>query len=254
MSDKELLENAILFGRNALLWRQKFIGLLPEINKRKLYEKKNCGSIFEFAAKFGGLSHDQVKLALNLEERFESLPHLHELLVEGKESINKLARVVSIATHENETELVEAVSNLSNRALETLVRDEKFTGLHVQTLTLNDEVKFRLAELQEKGIDVNELITAALNKREEEIAEEKAEPVQPAKSRPVPVKTERLLEREHGTKCSISTCHKPSEVIHHTQLFALSRTHDPNYLAPLCKEHHEIAHAINLKVREKRRT
>ena len=41
-----------------------------EIYKRKLYEKKNCGSIFEFAAKFGGLSNDQVRLALNLEEKF----------------------------------------------------------------------------------------------------------------------------------------------------------------------------------------
>ena len=68
MNDKELLETACLYGRNALLWRQKFIGLLPEIYKRKLYEKKNCSSIFEFAAKFCGLSNDQVRLTLNLEE------------------------------------------------------------------------------------------------------------------------------------------------------------------------------------------
>ncbi|MBI4127382.1 hypothetical protein HY463_01610 [Candidatus Peregrinibacteria bacterium] len=111
------------------------------------------------------MSHDQVKLALNLEERFESLPVLHGLLVNGEVSVNKLARVVSIAKPENEEEMVEAVK-LSNRALETYVRDEKFTGMHVHDLTLNDEVKFRLA--------------------------------------------------------------------------------------PLCKEHHEIAHAINLKVREKK--
>ena len=148
--------------------------------------------------------------------------------------------------------MVEAVQILSNRALETFVRDEKFTGMHVQTLTLNDEVRSRLAELQEKGIDVNELILATLNKREEEIAEEKAMPVETAKSRAMPVKTERLVEKEFGTKCSIPTCYKPSVVIHHTQIFAMSHTHDPNYLAPLCKEHHEIAHAINLKVREKR--
>ncbi len=252
MNDKELLETACLYGRNALLWRQKFIGLLPEIHKRKLYEKKNCSSIFEFAAKFGGLSNDQVRLALNLEEKFESMPRLHEALVNGDVSINKLARVVSIATKENEAELLNVVSNLSNRAVETLVRDEKFTGLHVQTLTLNEEVKNRLIELQFKGIDINELISAALNKREEEIAEEKAMPVELAKSRPVPAKTKKLNKKEFGTKCSIPTCKKPSEVIHHTQTFALSQKHDPNYLAPLCKEHHEIAHSINLRVREKR--
>ena len=180
------------------------------------------------------------------------MPKLHEALVNGEVSINKLARVVSIATPENEAELLNMVSNLSNRAVETLVRDEKFTGMHVQTLTLNDEVKNRLIELQEKGIDINELISAALNKRELEIAEEKAQPVELAKSRPLPAKTERLLTKEHGTKCSIPTCKKPSVVIHHTQTFAMSHSHNPNYLAPLCKEHHEIAHAINLKVREKR--
>lgn len=267
MNDKELLEAAIIYGRNALEWRRKFIGLLPEIHKRRLYEKKNCTSIFEFAAKFGGLSHDQVKLALNLEERFESMPRLHEALVKGEVSINKLARVVSIATTENEEELSEIVQNMSKSAVETFVRDEKFTGLPGQTLTLssdtngvhaqnslhlNDEVTKRLAELQKKGININELITHALNKREEEIAEEKAMPVQKATSRTIPVKILRLIKKTHGTKCSVATCNKSSEVIHHTQTFALSNTHDPNYLAPLCKAHHEIAHAINMKVRDNR--
>lgn len=252
MNDKELLEKAIYFGKNALHWRQLFIGLLPEINKRRLYEQKGCSSIGEFAAKFGGVSKEQLKLTIKLEERFTEMPRLHEALVTGEVSINKLARVVSIATPENEVELFNMVSNLSNRAVETLVRDEKFTGLHVQELSLNEEVKNRLIELQEKGIDINELISTALNKREEEIAEEKAMPVGLATSRPVPAKTERLLEKEHGTKCSIPTCKKPSVVIHHTQTFAISHSHNPNYLAPLCKEHHEIAHAINLKVRGKR--
>ena len=182
------------------------------------------------------------------------MPKLYEQLVTGEVSINKLARVASIATKENEGELSRVVQNMSQKAVETLVRDEKFTGLRAQTLSLNVEVKNRLIELQEKGIDINELISAALNRREEEIAEEKALPVETTTSRPLRVKTKKLLTKEHGTKCSIPTCKKPSEVIHHTQTFALSHRHDPNYLAPLCKEHHEIAHAINMKVREKRFT
>ena len=112
MNDKELLEKAIYFGKNALHWRQLFIGLLPEINKRKLYELKGCSSILEFAAKFGGVSKEQLKLTIKLEERFTEMPRLHEALVTGGVSINKLARVVSIATKENETELLNMVSNL----------------------------------------------------------------------------------------------------------------------------------------------
>ncbi len=38
--------------------------------------------------------------------------------------------------------------------------------------------------------------------------------------------------------------------IHHTQRFSLASTHDPHYLAPLCKEHHQLAHAVDLKVQE----
>ena len=254
MNDKELLETALMYGRNALEWRRKFIGLLPEINKRRLYEQKGCSSIREFANKFGGVSKEQLELTIKLEERFIPTPELHKLLVSGEVSINKLSRIVSIATPENELELSDLVQNLSQKAVETFVRDEKFTGMRAHDLSLNEEVTNRLSELQQKGIDINEIISAALNKREEEIAEEKALPVPLAKSRPVPAKTERLLEKEHGTKCSIPTCKKPSVVIHHTQIFAISHRHDPNYLAPLCKEHHEIAHAINLKVREKRLT
>ena len=251
MTDKELLETALMYGRHALEWRRKFIGLLPEINKRMLYKQKGCDSIREFANKFGGVSKEQLELTIKLEERFIPTPELHKLLVTGEVSINKLVRVASIATPENEKELSEVVQNLSQKAVETFVRDEKFTGMRAHELSLNEEVTKRLSELQQKGIDINEIISAALNKREEEIAEEKAMPVEIAKSRPVPAKTKTLNKKEFGTKCSIPTCKKPSEVIHHTQTFAMSHSHNPNYLAPLCKEHHEIAHTINLKVREK---
>ena len=152
MNDSELLERAVMYGRNALEWRRKFIGLLPEINKRKLYESKNCSSIFEFAFKFGGLSEEQVSRALNLEKKFEDLPKLRELLVNGEVSVNKLLRIASIATVANQEKLVEAVKILPKKAIETFVRDTKSVPGH--KLELNDEVSQRLSELQEKGIDV----------------------------------------------------------------------------------------------------
>ncbi len=253
MNNKELLEKAVMYGRNALEWRKKFIGLLPEIHKRELYKEKNCSSIFEFAFKFGGLSEEQVSRALNLEKRLEELPKLHELLVNGEVSINKLLRVVSIATPQNEEKLVDMVKQLPQKSVETFVRDQKPESVHAHILELNEEVRQRLTELQQKGIDINELILSALNKREEEIEAEKSAPVLPSTSRAIPAKTRRLIKKEFGTKCSISTCKKPSAHIHHTQTFALSHQHNPNYLAPLCKEHHTIAHAINLKVREFRK-
>jgi len=261
MTDEKLYELARLYGRNALYWRRKFMGLLPEVEKRKLYERKNFGSIFEFAYKLAGLSEQQVRTALNLERRFESLPALKALLVEGKVSINKLVRVASIATVENEGELAEAVQLLPKKALETWVRDgldkpqnegEVVPG---HELGLSEEVMKKLLELQEKGLDLNSLLLEFLDKREEEIAQEKAEicaTLEEAKSRPVPARTQKVLAKEHGSKCSIQTCKKPAQELHHTQTFALSKRHDPRYLAPLCREHHVIAHTINLRAREQR--
>jgi hypothetical protein len=116
-------------GSQAKLWRQKFIGLLPEVNRRRLFEEKGFSSIFEFAAKLCGLSVEQVRLALNLEKRFSDKPVLKSMLENGEISINKLARVVSIATPENEEELVEKIKILPKSALDTLVRDEKFAKI-----------------------------------------------------------------------------------------------------------------------------
>ena len=127
--------------------------------------------------------------------------------------------------------------------------------MRAHELGLSEEVTKKLLELQEKGLDLNSLLLEFLDKREEEIAQEKAEicaTLEEAKSRPVPARTQKVLAKEHGSKCSIQTCKKPAQELHHTQTFALSKRHDPRYLAPLCREHHVIAHTINLRAREQR--
>ena len=266
ITDEKLYELCKKFGASALLWRQKFIGLLPEVNRRRLYEKKSFSSIFEFAFKLCGLSAEQVRLTLNLEKRFEDKPVLKKMLEDGEASIDKLARVVSIATPENEEELAEKIKVLPTRALETFVRDEKYLqnpngsqkplfgnkSLHVQTLNfeISDDVKEELNKLSSKGIDVNKLLRNMLKRRKEKIAETKekiSENIKPTSSYYISVKIRKILKEEHGKKCSIATCSKPATTIHHTQRFRLSQTHDPRFLAPLCAEHHAIAHSIDLK-------
>ncbi len=350
LSDENLYQLCRTYGARALEWRRKFTGLLPEVFKRKLYEKKGFDSVFVFAKKLAGLSEEQVRLVLNLEKRFENVPALQTLLVNGEVSVNKLARVAAIANPENQEFLAEQVQILSKGAVETLVRDEKWArencggivggasadlfgnfgdlsglrgknsngllepengakfvrahksaqsisaassdeknkvvwnGWMSQAVNLSPEVHKKLLELQQKGLDLNQILLEFLKKREEEIAqrkekiaekvlqkeEEKAQKkaqieeeilksspkgelkggvvVQPRPHIPVAVK--KILHDEHGTKCSIKNCQKLAETIHHTQRFALSGSHDPHYLAPLCKEHHEIAHAVDVRCHE----
>jgi hypothetical protein len=125
LTDEKLFHLCRTYGENARLWKRKFAGLLPEVYKRRLYEKKHFSSIYEFAAKLAGMSHEQVRLVLSLEQKFEDKPTLHSLLVKGKVSANKLVRIAAIATTGNQEDLARITETLSNRALETFVRDEK---------------------------------------------------------------------------------------------------------------------------------
>ena len=225
-------------------------------------------SIFEFAAKLAGVSQEQVRVTLNLEKRFEDKPILKNMLENGEASINKLARIVSIATPENQEKLAEQIKILPRRALDTLVRDvaiENKNGLQMpffmgkglsgQTFQLADDVQTELDELHSKGIDMNELLREMLKKRRAEIAAKKekiAENIQPATSRYIPVRIKEILKKEYGEKCSIATCQKPAAETHHVQRFSLSQNHDPRFLAPLCREHHIIAHSIDVKFHEAR--
>ena len=272
-----------------------------------LFLKKGFSSIFEFSAKLCGLSNDQVRLALNLEKRLEDKPFLKKMLEEGQVSMNKLARVVSIATIQNQEALAEKVKVLTKSALETFVRDQKQgvsqdqegfkkplfgdESLPGQTQMGEQSMVFQLApdvvselnSLHSMGIDVNDFLRKAFEQRKEGIAKKKEEIVEeqqevkpdetkgatvakeqqenfdsaagePQKSsRYIPAKIKKVLREEFGTKCSIPNCQKPAEVIHHTQRFGLTKNNDPRYLAPLCHEHHEIAHAIDLKFHEMRK-
>lgn len=274
LSDEKLLHLCEKFGRRALHWRAKFIGLLPEVDRRKLYEKRGFNSIFEFAYKFAGLSQEQVRRALNLERRFGDKPNLKNLLINGEVSINKLARVASIATNENEEELAERVQVLPRGALETLVRDYKIKSnsenqnglnetlfdcesVHVHTLNfeISQENIQELNRLHSQGHDVNAIISTLLKKRDEEIQNKKEElgqQAKPVKSRAIPAKIKAILHEEFGTKCSIPGCKKLSGGTHHSQFFSLTYTHDPRYMAPMCPAHHDLAHLSNLKYQKKK--
>jgi hypothetical protein len=208
-------------------------------------------------------------VALNLDQRFSDKPALRTLLEEGTVSIHKLVRVQAVATSESAEFWAEQAQALPKKALETLVRDERISERvdgaepleHPQSLpgqtqnpTLSENVKARLSELARRGIDVNALLTEFLDQREAEIEAEKETLGETAKegSRYIPASIRRVNRKEHGSKCAIPTCTKPSTELHHTRRFSLAKSHDPRFLAPLCKEHHTIAHLTDLKVREKR--
>ena len=267
MTDKQLYALCKKWGAEALEARRKFAGLLPEVFRRRLFERRGFCSIYEFAAKLAGMSRDQVDMVLRLDRKFEDKPILREALVKGEVSPHKLIRVASIANAENQQKLFEKTRQLSKQAIDVFVKDYKNknglrkpvnedNSLPGQRIELSEKVNEKLLKLKEKGIDVDALLLELLEEREKLIQEEKEELAQeqqqkqenravigfPA-SRYIPAKIKRIVYAQHGTKCSVEGCTKRSEHLHHVNPFLKSQNHDPNNLRPLCRGHHELMHS-----------
>jgi len=124
-------------------------------------------------------------------------------------------------------------------------------------LELDEDVKKELLEMKKKGIDVNQILRNFLRERKEEMEQEKSEIVEkqsherddravigmPA-NRYVPIEVRRIVIEEFGRTCSAPGCEKPAENLHHEKGFAVDQCHDPRYLKPMCRSHHEIVHAV----------
>ena len=105
------------------MWKRKFEELLPEVLKRHLYKKHRFVSIYEFAAKLCGLSHESVDNVIRVYEQLEDKPILRSLVVEF--GWGKLRIVSGIATPETDASWAEKVRVLPKSSLEVFVRDLK---------------------------------------------------------------------------------------------------------------------------------
>jgi len=100
-----------------------------------------------------------------------------------------------------------------------------------------------------ESVTFNELFKAMLDGQVGEGVDEVfsevcgGEVVMQSSSRYVPVEVKRRVEARSGGRCSFPGCNKPSEVLHHIDRFASSKEHSSERLRPLCKCHHDIAHA-----------
>ncbi len=282
MTDKQLYRLCKKYGARALEARRKFAGLLPEVNRRGLFERRGFGSIYEFAARLAGMTRDQVDEVLRLERRFERMPVLREALVDGKVSAGKLARVAAVATVENSAQVLEMTRQLSYASLDIKVKEMqekngsaepenlakslcaqntnapiafvKYISSLQQTLAelgISAEVAEKLDELKRKGLDLNQVLKGMLEKREKEIAaeelhiQERMEHELKDRSRYVPVTVKMLMYQKHGSRCSAEGCGRRADQIHHLRRFAGGGGQDPGNLRSLCRGHHELAHKLD---------
>ena len=123
LSDRELFETAQRIGGLALKSRRAFIGLLPLVERRRAYEGRTFYSIYDFAAKVGGVGRDIVNEVLRVDQYLVDAPKLRRKLYRGEIGWSKMVRVVHWITRSNEDEWIQKLENLSKPALETYLRD-----------------------------------------------------------------------------------------------------------------------------------
>lgn len=121
MTDKQIYKLCCEYGSMSLTGRHKFVALLPEVFKRRIYRKYKYCSIYEFGAKLCGLSNNIVDEALRLGEKFKNMPELLDLM--SKVGLSKLRIIACIADESTASIWAKRVQKMSRKALETLVKD-----------------------------------------------------------------------------------------------------------------------------------
>jgi hypothetical protein len=256
LTDKQLYKLCQEFGANARKWKRKFEALLPEVEKRKLYKKHGFYSIFEFAAKIGGVGRKSVEEILRVSRKIENKPLLKaEMETQGWAKIRAVSRLVE---NEDEEKLVEIVKTMPIRVIEETVRlkkrDETPNVWESKSVTMSFSVdsntefklrKFKQKIEKEKGekISFNEVLKELLTKVEEVPKKERKVSVEkkPTTTRYVPAAKKREVEAKHKGKCAFLGCNKPHEVLHHPNRWAFTKNHKK--ITPLCKTHHQLAHS-----------
>ncbi|MFA5829701.1 MAG: hypothetical protein WC843_04355 [Candidatus Gracilibacteria bacterium] len=108
-------------------------------------------------------------------------------------------------------------------------------------MQLDPEILEQLEKLKGENGDWNDLMKQLLQMREEHLEEQKPEPMK-TDSRHIPAKIDRYVTSRTNGQCAFPGCNKKINIKHHTQRFALEKTHDSDRLYGLCKAHERIAH------------
>jgi len=109
------------FGTNAKTWMRKCILLLPEVERYRIWEQKKFGSIYEYAAKLAGMSHNTVDDALRILKKIECMPELQKIA--ATKGINAIRPVAAIATKDTASFWAKKAAHMSKHTLEVYVKE-----------------------------------------------------------------------------------------------------------------------------------
>lgn len=241
MGDRELYDYCREAGTNAHKYKRMLCAAIPEVFKRRIYRKYGFGSIHEFGARVGGLSHNMVNEAIRVNEKLKDKPKLKSLIKDV--GLSKLARVANIATKETDEKWAKNVKQLSRAALETKIQDERKSlpgqGFKHKNLSIFNEMSSRdVFKINLDPETIQELKILKANMRPGTTWDDVFKLLLSEKK--IKKQRARGLKTKSKKICEVPGCTKPATEIHHKTPWAKTRKHEN--LMSICKNHHELQH------------
>ena len=223
MTDKELFDLCQKYGGNAKIWQRKFAALLPEVDKRKLWKRKGFYSIYDFAARLGGVTTRIVDEVLTLDKKLEDKPLLKAQV--EKQGWSKVSIAARIPVKEEEA--VKMVETLSRKTLEVYAHEVDISKESPKATTgckpvkLNFKVKpeteLRLRKFRQE-LEKERKESVSLGEALEELLDQAEKPKQIRKSEPskegkryISAGDKRKIKERYGHKCAM--CKQPATSI-----------------------------------------
>ena len=126
MEGPRLLEHVESCAITMQRWESCIMGLIYEIDKRRLYDQADCSSIYEYGNKLG-LSDWKIKHGLIIGRKIDDVPFVKHLFQNGLLPWTKLRYCASLVTTENQGYWIKQMRDLSRDSLIALVRQYRGT-------------------------------------------------------------------------------------------------------------------------------
>ncbi|MDP2642528.1 MAG: hypothetical protein Q8P62_01650 [Candidatus Peregrinibacteria bacterium] len=246
MDKSELHKKFVKLGQEKSHISHQLLALLPEIFEKSVFLDYGCGSIYEYAARFGdGLSAGVVDKVLKLKENLSECPSLFETV--ATQGVHKVAIIASLANSKTEKELVEVVKNMSKDAVQEYSKVKRGKKVRIMTkIEMDEEMEFLFLKLKKKlkTVSNKETMKRLLQAMDRQLfPEEKVSGdggVVKKITRYIPKAKKRELYQETLGRCAYDGCNRPIDTLHHTDGYSKTKNH--NNVVGLCEIHHQFAH------------
>jgi len=111
-------KRAVGAARRFLEAESELLSLFQEIDKYKVFRKLGFSSLFEYGVKALKLSEGQVYTLIRVARKSIEVPELKQAVSQGKITVSKAKRIVSVIDKSNQKEWIEKAKSLPQKKLE----------------------------------------------------------------------------------------------------------------------------------------